>query len=208
MKFSDFLVQVELARCFLRLCKWPDMNTHSFCHGSIQMLLGTIASPDRLYSQHHQELWKLFQRPSAYRCVFLPAFASPSPVLCMKTSHLCSGVFVWDTRIPFFMAVTQSCFIICLTHQHPGSFKVKLKCIRPSVPLYFHLVRTSEGPKMSLRATCGILERDANSKRMLASGERLLFIIQGHQRRQQTALICAGEGVAGLVTLSVQNNPL
>lgn len=84
---------------------------------------------------------------SAHQRVFFPAFASPSLVLWIKTLHLCCGVFVWDIRIPFFMAVTQLCFIICVTHRHTGSFKVKLKCIRPSVPLCFHLVRTSEGPK-------------------------------------------------------------
>lgn len=144
------------------------------------MLLGTISTRPRLCTQHHRERGKLFQRLSAYQRVFLAAFASPSPVLCMKTSHLCSGVFVWDTRIPFFMAVTQFCFIICLTHQHPGSFKVKLMCIHPSRSLYFHLVRTSEGPKMSLRATYGILEQDANSKRMLASGN-----MYGYQRRSK-----------------------
>lgn len=36
-KFSDVLVPVELARSFLRLCRWPNVNTHSFCHGSIQI---------------------------------------------------------------------------------------------------------------------------------------------------------------------------
>lgn len=173
-KFSDVLVPVELARSFLRLCRWPYVNTRSFCHGSIQICfwgpyqLGPACVPS--ITESVESYFSACQRTNVY---FLQRLR-PLPRFSVWKHH------TRDTRIPFFMAVTQFCFIICLTHQHPGSFKVKLMCIHPSRSLYFHLVRTSEGPKMSLRATCGILEQDANSKRMLASGN-----VYGYQRRSK-----------------------
>lgn len=186
-KFSNFPPPVGLARCFLHLWRWPD----SLCHRSIQMC----------FWGHYQ-----LHPVSAYQCVFFPpSVCIPLPLFSGWRHHIFAvGCLCETPGFPFSWLLLS-----CVSVWHAGSFKVKLKRIRPSVPLCFHLVRTSEGPKMSLRAACGILEWDPSSKQMLAPGNVYRYRCRYHSRhrRQQSAhlwrrrwnLDCSG---------CPQNNPL
>lgn len=159
---------------FLRLCEWPDMNTHSFCHGSIQMLLGTIASPDRWCSQHHQELWKLFQRPSAYRCIS-SSICVPFP--CSLHENITS--LLWGVCVRHQDSLFHGCYSVLF---HYLSDTPTPRFIQSETEMHPSLCSSVFPPGSNIRrsknVSQGNLRHFRTSKRMLASGERLSFIVQ------------------------------